>query len=247
MFSPFLKRIVVDIALFAAFIIGLFYCKEDFLDFLISLFHFGSTVNLSSLAYVVERAVYILIPLIMLTAKTKMPKYKILKIMFYTIAVTYILGNTWIIYYLVSNSFSGEAFSNLWFGSTPIWFAGDKAMAARSALYEFQYNNAFVFNYIMWDSYNLFGVLFSFIMGWLYFRFGYKINGHMKRVCNRYLIVSLAVLVIPILYNILIEKSFMVSALWREKNTLLIFSSVLVYISLRISSESRTFWNDLFA
>lgn len=246
MFSPFLRRIVIDISLFAAFALGLFYCKQDFLDFLISLFHFSDKVNLSSIAYIVQRAVFVFIPLIMITAKTRIPKYIILKAMFYTIGVCYLLGNTWIIYYLISNSFSGEAFANLWYGSFPVWLSNDTVKAAVQALYDYQYNNAFVFNYIMWDSYNLFGIVFSTVMAVLYFRFAKRINGHMKKVCRRYLTISLFALLAPILYNVLFQNVFVFSSLWGSKNIILIFSSVFVYIALLLSSTSRTFWNELF-
>lgn len=246
MFSPFLRRIVIDVSLFAAFALGLFYCKQDFLDFLISLFHFGDKVNLSSIAYIVQRAVFVFIPLIMLTAKTRIPKYIILKAMFYTIGVCYLLGNTWIIYYLISNSFSGEAFANLWYGSFPVWLSNDTVKSAVQALYDYQYNNAFVFNYIMWDSYNLFGIIFSTVMAVLYFRFAKRISGHMKKVCRRYLTISLFALITPILYNALFQNVFLFSTLWGTKNIILIFSSVLVYMALLLSSTSRTFWNELF-
>lgn len=245
MFSPFLKKIVIDLSLFVAFMLGLFYCREDFLDFLISLFHFGDKVNLSSIAYIIQRAVFVFIPMIMIATKTKFPKYVIIKGMFIAIGVCYLLGNTWVIYYLAHNGFSGESFANLWYGSYPAWLSNDTVEAAKQALYDFQYTNAFVFNYIIWDSYNLFGVIFSFVMSYLYFRFAKRLGGHMRKVCGRYLAVSLFAVITPIAYDAIFQNVFPFSDLWGEKNVLLIFSTVFIYIALRLSSSSRTFWSDI--
>ena len=82
MFSPYLRKIVVDILLFVALVLAIYYCKQDFIDFLISLFHFGDKVNLSSLSYIAQRACLVLVPLIMLTNNKGTPKRKILKILF---------------------------------------------------------------------------------------------------------------------------------------------------------------------
>lgn len=245
MLSPFLKKIIIDLSLFVAFLMGLFYCREDFLDFLISLFHFSDKVNLCSLAYIIHRAVFVFVPMIMIATKTKLPKYIIIKIMFIVMGICYFVGNLWIVYYLVHNGFSAESFANLWYGSYPVWLSNDTVEAAKQALYDFQYSNAFVFNYIMWDSYNLFGVVFSSIMGYLYLRFAKRLGGHMRKVCKRYLTIALVALLVPIAYNLAFQLNFPFSDLWGEKNVLLIFSTVFVYIALKISSSSRTFWSDI--
>lgn len=245
MISPLLRRITTDVSLFIAFVLGLLFCRQDFLDFLISLFHFGDKVNLSSIAYIIQRFVFILIPIIILTPKARIPNYKILKVLFYIMGVCFIIGNVWVIYYLADNAFSAEAFANLWYGSFPVWLSNDKVQAAVDSLKAFQYDNAFVFNYIIWDSYNLFGVVFSFVMAALHFRFANRIQGHMKKVCNRYLAICLFALLAPILYNVLLQKVYVFSTLWGGKNALLIISSVFVYLSLCLSSYSREFWNDL--
>lgn len=245
MLSPFLKRIIVDLSLFVAFILGMFYCRKDFLDFLISLFHFSNKVNISSMAYIIQRAVFVFVPMIMITTKTKIPKQTIIKIMFIIMGICYFAGNLWIIYYLAENGFSGSSFANLWYGSFPDWATNETVEAAKNALYQFQYNNAFVFNYIMWDSYNLFGIVFSLIMGLLYLRFAIRIGGHMRKVCRRYLAIALFAIIVPIAYNAVFKLYFPFSALWGEKNILLVFSTVFVYIAMKISSSSRTFWGDI--
>ena len=245
MITPLLRRITTNVSLIIAYLIGLLYCRQDFLDFLISLFHFGDKVNLSSIAYIVQRVVFIIIPIIILTPKARTSNYLILKVLFYTVGICYIIGNVWVIYYLADNAFSAEAFANLWYGSFPVWLSNDKVQVAVDSLKDFQYNNAFVFNYIIWDSYNLFGVVFSFVMAALHFRFANRIEGHMKKVCNRYLAICLFALLAPILYNVLLQNVYVFSSLWGSKNALPIISSVFVYLALYLSSYSREFWNDL--
>lgn len=245
MFSPYLRRIVVDILIFVALALAIFYCKQDFIDFLISLFHFGNKVNLSSVSYITQRASLVLIPLIMLTNNKGMPKRKILKGLFFAIGICYLLGNTWVISYLIDASFSKEAFSNLWLSSVPVWFADDAVYQAKDAVYAFQYNNAYVFNYINWDSYNLYGIIYSFFMGIIYIRFALKINERMNIVFKRYVFILIMLIAIPLFNNVLFEKSFMYSDLWESKNILLIFSIFFISVALKLASYSRNFWNDI--
>ena len=97
MLSPYLKRILIDIILFIAFGLGLFYAYKVFLDFLISLFHFDGTRNISSIAYCIQRMLHIFLPLVMLTVFKKISKIKIFKAMFFSIGCCYLLANTWVI------------------------------------------------------------------------------------------------------------------------------------------------------
>ena len=246
MFSPYLRKIVVDILLFVALVLAIYYCKQDFIDFLISLFHFGDKVNLSSLSYIAQRACLVLVPLIMLTNNKGTPKRKILKILFLIIGVCYFLGNTWVLSYLIQNSFSHEAFSNLGLSSVPMWFGNEAVNQAKATVYAFQYNNAYVFNYINWDSYNLYGILYSTIMGIIYIRFSLNLNNRMKYVYKHFVLILVLLVAIPLFHNVVIEKSLMYSELWSAKNVLIIFSMFIIAVTLKLASHSRNFWNDVF-
>ncbi len=244
MLSPYLKRIIIDVFLFAAFAMGLFYAYKVFLDFLISLFHFEGTRNIPSIMYCIQRTLHILTPLIMLTNVNKVEKIKVFKAIFFAIGICYLLGNTWVIYYMVNNSPI-----DLIYGSIPRWFAtgefGNTITNAWNNLYAFQYNNAMVFNYLIWDSYDLFGILFSTIQGILYIKLAMVIDSSRTEVLKKIILISVLSLVIPWLYNVLILKRLIFSSSWSNRNLLLILESVFIIVSLKIAATSRSFWQDV--
>lgn len=247
MLSPYLKRIIIDVFLFIAFGLGLFYAYKVFLDFLISLFHYDGTigtVNFSSMAYCVQRVLYILLPLIMLTAVNKISKMKIFKFIFYTIGICYLLGNSWIIYYVINNSPI-----NLIYGSIPKWFAkgefGEIITSSWSDLVTFQFNNVLVFNYLIWDSYDLFGVIFSTIQGILYIRLARNLDTSRGKVMRNLILVSVLSLILPWLYNIVVRARWIFTGDWANRNILLLFESFIMVFALNIAATSRSFWHDV--
>ncbi|MDY3927947.1 MAG: hypothetical protein SOZ34_01115 [Clostridia bacterium] len=244
MFSPYLKRILIDICLGVALLIGLYYFKINFIDFLISLFHFNDKVNISSLVYCIQRCIFVIIPLIMLSSNSKFPKAAILKYFFIIIGVCYILANTWIFPFLKDNSFS-----TLLTASIPRIFANDALRAqideATSQCYLFQYNNAYVFNYLIWNSYDLFAVLFSIIQGVLYIQLGLNFFGHKSYVVRKFIIISVVSLVLPLLYTFLIRMDFSIPYEWGTRNILLLFEALFIIIAMHLASSSKAFWSDV--
>lgn len=249
MFSPYLRRIIIDVLLAVAFALGVFYIDKVFLDFLISLFHFSfqdTKLNLSSLAYCIMRSVFIFIPLIMLTVRfKKVPKNTVLKILFITIGVCYLVANTWIVYFVLD----GNSLMTLLRASVPSWIGGPEFRQATNmavnALKAYQSNGAYVFNYLVWDSYDLFAILFSTIQGVLYIKFGLGLEERKKIVLKKYIVISVLSLVIPFVYNIVVRGNLMVSSTWLERNALLIFESLFVIIAMYLASSSRHFWEDI--
>ena len=249
MFSPYLRRILIDVLLAVAVAMGVFYVHKVFLDFLISLFHFNfqdTKVNLSSLAYCIMRSVFIFIPLIMLTVRfKKVPKNTVLKIMFITIGVCYLVANTWIVYFVLD----GNSPMILLRASVPSWIGGDEFMQATTkaldTLKSYQSNGAYVFNYLVWDSHDLYAILFSLVQGVLYINFGLGLEGRKKTVLKKYIVISLLSLIIPFAYNIIIRGNLIVSPTWMERNALLIFESVFMIIAMYLASSSRHFWDDI--
>lgn len=247
MLSPYLKRIVIDVLLATALILGLFYAYKVFIDFLISLFHFEGTMgtlNIASISYCIQRTLFIIIPMVMLTVLKNFPKMKIFKAMFYTIGITYLLGNTWIIYYVLNNSPA-----DLFYGSIPVWFQyGRIGMLAENAwnnLVSYQFSNALVFNYLIWDSYDLFGVIFSTIQGILYIRLAKVLDTSRKIVMKNIILVSVLSFVFPWAYNIVIRKRFIFTNDWANRNILLIFESLFIVVALKFAASSRSFWHDV--
>lgn len=247
MLSPYLKRIVIDVLLAIALILGLFYAYKVFIDFLISLFHFEGTMgtlNVTSISYCIQRTFFIVVPMIMLTVLKNFQKMKVLKAIFYTIGITYLLGNAWVIYYALNNSPA-----DLLYGSIPVWFqfgrTGILAQNAWNNLVSYQFNNALVFNYLIWDSYDLFGVIFSTIQGILYIRLAKDLDTSRKIVIKNIILVSVLSLVLPWIYNIVVRKRFIFTNDWANRNILLIFESFFIVIALKLAASSRSFWHDV--
>lgn len=244
MLSPYLKRIIIDAVLMIALGMGLFYAHKVFLDFLISLFHFDGTRNLSSIAYCLYRSLYILIPFIMLTVSKNMSKMAVFKSIFMAIGICFLVSNTWIIYYIINNNPM-----DLIYGSIPKWFSngelGEIMTSSWNNLYLYQYNNAMVFNYLVWDSYDLFGVIFSTIQGILYIQLSLDLDTSRVRVMKKYTLIVVLTIIIPWLYNILVRGQWIYSSAWLGKNILMVFETILILVALNIAATSRNFWHDV--
>lgn len=242
--SPYLKRIVIDIFLFIAFLFGFFYTYNVFLDFLISLFHFEGTRNIPSIAYCIQRSLHILIPIIMLTVFKNFSKIKLFKVVFFIIGCCFFVANTWIINYMFDNSFM-----DLIYGSIPRWFvSGELEQVVKDSwnnLYLYQYNNAMVFNYLIWDSYDLWGILFSIIQGILYIRLSFDLDTSRPKVLRKLLMILLLTITFPWIYNIVVQKKLIFSSAWAQKNIMLVFESFFIFVALNIAATSRNFWHDV--
>ncbi len=244
MLSPYLKRIVIDALLFVAFGMGVFYVYKVFLDFLISLFHFEGTRNLSSIAYCAYRALYILIPLIMLTISKKISKMSVFKSIFMVIGICYLVSNTWIINYMIDNNPI-----DLLYGSIPKWFSkgelGEIMTSSWDKMHLYQFDNAMVFNYLVWDTYDLFGVLFSIIQGVLYIQLSLILDTSRLRIMRKFTLIVVLSILIPLLYNMFIRGQWFYSSTWLNKNILMIFENVFILVALNLAASSRNFWHDV--
>ncbi len=244
MLSPYLKRIVIDAVLMIALGMGIFYIYKVFLDFLISLFHFEGTRNLSSIAYCVYRILYILLPPIMLTISKNVSKMNVFKSIFMTIGICYLISNSWVIYYMIDNNPM-----DLIYGSIPKWFSngelGEVMTSSWNNLYLFQYNKAMVFNYLVWDAYDLFGILFSTIQGILYIQLALILDTSRVRIMRKYTLIIVLSILIPLLYNICIQGKWFYSSAWMNKNVLMIFENLLILVALNLAASSRNFWHDI--
>ena len=245
MLSPYLKRIMIDALLLVAFGFGIFYAYKVFIDFLISLFHFEGTRNLSSIAYCIYRTLFIIVPIVMLSMSRKISKMKVFKVLFMSIGICFLLGNSWIVYYLVE----GSSPMDLLYGSVPKWFwlgeSGVKFKRAWEALCLFQYDKALVFNYLIWDSYDLFNVVFSTIQGILYIQLSLSLDTSRKRVMKKITQIFALSFILPIIYNMICRKAFFASGTWMNKNILVMFESALILVSLNLAASSRSFWHDV--
>lgn len=254
MLSPYLKRIAIDVLLIMALALGILYFGKVFIDYIISLFHFNEMINISSIVYLIQRFVYAFLPLIILTVKFPFEKIKVLKSLFYITGCCYILGNCWIFYFLPHHSFS-----TILTASIPVWFADDTLLQsineAFKICHDFQFNNALVFNYLIWGSYDLFGIIFSLVQGFLFIRMGYLIEDHKSNVVKRFLVLILFSLLVPFIYGFVVRGFFWFTEdssikrcifnEWIQRNAFLVFESFFIYFALKLASTTRSFWADI--
>lgn len=241
MYSSYIKRIVIDVLLFMATAVGLYYLFGTHLDFLISLFHFNSA-NVCSVAYSVMRVLFVLQPLVMLSRQSVIRKTTMLKCSYIIIGVCYLLGNTWLINFLV-----GRPLQILLTASIPTVFAGgelaESVADSLAFLENFQSANALNFNYLVWDSYDLFAVVFSLVQGILYIYLGLCIEQGRRRVVRIYAITFALALLLPLAYTFGVRLSAPTS-LWSTKNLFVLTEQFIVLIALFLAMETRSLWID---
>ena len=180
----------------------------------------------------------------MLTKMKRISKIKIFKFMFYAIGICYLLGNSWVLYYIIDNSPI-----DLIIGSIPKWFAkgefGNSIIESWSRLVRFQYDNVLVFNYLVWDSYDLISFLFSTVQGILYIKLAKNFDTSRIKVMKNLILVSALLLVLPWVYNIIFRARWIFTGEWANRNILLLFESFFMVFALNIAATSRNFWHDV--
>ena len=138
---------------------------------------------------------------------------------------------------------------DLLYGSIPKWLAkgelGEIVTSSWNSMCVYQYNKAMVFNYLIWDSYDLFGVLFSTIQGILYIQLSLILDTSRVRVMRKYTLIVVLTILLPLLYNILIRSQWFYSGTWLNKNILIIFETIFVLTALNLAASSRNFWHDV--
>ena len=221
MLFDMLKRPLSKLLLAIALIFSFLFIKDVFLEFLISLFHYLK-VNVPSVAYLVLRSIGIVLPLVLLSPVKNGKKVKTMKYLFIAMGVCYILGCTWIFYFLADNPVS--ALSNI------------------NRLTTYQYDNALVLNYLIWGTYDAWGILFGIIEGALFILLGINMTGHRLPIAVLLVTTFLLLLVFPFLYVILTQTPL--NPLWVEKNLTIIASYFCVVLSLLISSSSHFLWGE---
>ena len=256
MFSPYIKRILIDVLLGISLLFGLLYAKDTFIDFLISLFHFNhsgdTSLNLSAIAYCITRIITIFLPLIMLTSikpQKNFNKRNILSGMFITMGICYFLANSWVFYFMINHDITSVLNASI-----PAMFTGgdlkQSIITATTECYLFQYENAHVFNTIVWNSYDLWGILFSIIQGILYITLAINIQNHRRTFLNRYILIAIISVFVPILYTTLMAENHVANQsfnalTWGGRNMFLIFETLFICMALKLASSSKAFWSDI--
>lgn len=256
MFSPYMRRILIDILLGISAVFGFIYAKDALIDFLISRFHFYISgdvpLNVSTIAYCIQRFLLFILPFIMLTTiqpRKHFNKSNILKTLFITIGVCYFLANSWIIYFIVEKGITPVLNASI----PAIFTSGalrDTIIEATNECYLFQYGDGHVFNTIIWNSYDLWGIAFSFIQGFLYINLAMNLKNHRQVFFTKYIIITVVSIALPMLYTALMATNHIntpgYNAIsWGGRNLFLIFELIFICMALRLSSSSKAFWSDI--
>ncbi len=230
-----LKRPLIKFCIGAAIIFGILYTRYVFFDFILSLTYYLK-LNIPSIAYALLRIMVILCPLILLTPTARrIKRVTKLRVIYFIIGVCYLLGNTWIFYFLASNPVS--------------------SLLDINRLITEQYNNGLVLNYLVWNCYTLWGILFSTVQGVLYIILSKKIAEHRKPALKLNGLILLLAICIPFLYSLLDpalnnmdpgirQQIYITSTMWIRKDIFILLSQIFIYLTLLLAGSSRHDWND---
>lgn len=208
----------------AGLVFSILHLMNFLFDMIVSV-AFYSKINIPSVAYILSHFLIVFIPLLMIIPNGKMPKGLILKWVFYGIGICYLLGCTWIIYFIVDNSFS--------------------ALFSSSAqdFQTYQRELALSFNYMTWECYSPLNLVFSLIQALLYLLLGASLDGGkavFRVTIPTSLILAIAVPIIFILISPEISGDSLSSALMRH--VYIFGSQALSSIGLFAISASNYQW-----
>ncbi len=132
-------------------ILAIAHLALSFFDVTLSIVFYGMA-NIPSVCYLIFQLASLYIPLLLMIPNGyRIPKALILKWVFYVISACYLLGNTWIFYFIFKNPISAL-------------FTSD-AMTFQT----FQREHALMFNYMIWNCYTPLNIVFSLINSGLFF------------------------------------------------------------------------------
>ena len=223
MFQTKMKLITVKglFAISAAFCV--YYLSTTHFEFMLSLFHYMK-FNLSSVSYTLLRLLQVLFPIFLLVPEKGINKAHLLKYTALAIGILYILGSSWIIYYLAANPMS--MLSNFEFTK------------------EFLQLNALNFGYLVWDSYDGYSVLFSLIEAAVYILLAFSISVRRRKTIAIYWISAILSIAMPFLYVFVISGIGKFSSMFLQKNTILFVAHIFTGAGLIVAGSDRRMWED---
>ena len=196
----------------------------ELFDMVLSIVYYDK-FNVSSITYVVCQLLTIYVPFMLIIPNGNSPKAIKLKWVLYAIAICYIIGNCWIVYYIVMNSFA------------------DFFSSGFSEFYAFQRENALMFNYINWGCYEPIGVLFSCIAALLHFICARTLRKGRKTFRTMLILILALTTGIPSFYKLFAYSHLSINMEFTLiKNMFLIASQALCYGALISLSLSHRLW-----
>lgn len=216
----------INMLFYAAVTIGLILSLFHLIYFLFDMalsIVFYQKANISSIAYVICHLLIIYIPLLLLVPNIRTPKAIILKWVLYGISACYLLGNTWIIYYMVSHSVTALFTDSF------------------ETIYNYQRNSALMFNYMTWNSYLPVNVIYNIIQALLFYILG-KTLYHNRTIFAFCIILSTVLsITIPLLYFFLSIEQVSDSS-WLVKNIYILGTQVMTATALTAIATSPRMW-----
>ncbi len=203
----YVKRSLFTMLMGLSFLFGIVLFLTNHFDFCIKAVDTGH-LNTSNLAYILIHFIdVLLLPIIFIAhARSEFGRIKTAKALFIVLGLLHIATLSWAVYFLGSNP-SFDIISN-------------------AKITEFQANtdNALVYNYVTWDTYNWAGSIFAMLYGIMCIYTG--INFDDNRVKVRRCVIALAAsrLILPLIHNILFQQR-LYSMFWITNN----YSAILSY------------------
>lgn len=214
-------NVFFHVALVLGLACSILHLSEFLFDMTLSVM-FYEKGNIPSIFYIICHLLVIYIPLLLITPNGKLPKAKILKWTFYGISICYLLGNTWVLYYVFENSFSGLFTDTL------------------ENLRTFQRDNALMFNYLTWECYSPINVIFNLVQAFIFFILGRTIENDSFIFSLVAIAAVLFAVFTPILYNLIAGLDM--DNEWFSKNVFILASQFMWTFSLAGISWSPGLW-----
>lgn len=165
----------------AGLILAVMHLTKFLFEMVLSIAFFEKT-NIPSVSFIIYHLLLIYIPLLLISPNGKIPKALILKWVLRLIALCYLLGCSWIIYYIIDESFIGLFADNI------------------NKIAEFQYNSALMFNYMTWICFSPLNVIFSLFQAFLYYIMTESITEHRAVFSLTAIISALFAILVPIIF-----------------------------------------------
>lgn len=219
----------INIIFYAATAIGLALSIAHLVQFLFDMIvsvAFYSKVNIPSLAYIVCHFLTVFIPLLMIIPNGKIPKGIIMKWVFYGIALCYLLGCFWVVYFIHDYSFS--------------------ALFSTSAeqFKTYQRECALSFNYMTWECYTPLNLIFSIIQAFLFLLLGASLDDQRAAFSFLLPLINLLSILVPLIFIFLSENPNDEFANTMSRHLYILGSQVFSSVGLYAISLSSQQWEN---
>lgn len=222
--EKYAKQSVCTLLMAVSFLFGLVYFLTNHFDFCIQALE-TNHMNLSNIAYILIHLIDVLLLSIMfiIPMRSEFGRIKTVKALFIVLGILHLLTLTWMVYFLGSNP-SGQLLGNQY-----------------TAAFQADTDNAFVYNYVTWDTYNWAGSFFALIYGILCIITGIVFDDNRLKVRFWTVLLPVSRLFLPFIYNVLFQKR-VYSMFWVANNYAVILSLLAFTAAIVLASVNDKAW-----